>query len=149
MSKKNKKLKEHYTTKRASSVELKNREEIIQKFLKSPVPKNEILENLGLFLTTKNFSRMLFFYEIYQKIKDTEGVIMEFGLRWGQNLSLLIALRGMLEPYNVKRKIIGFDTFKGFLKEKKIDDGQYKRGTLSLPKDYERYLIELLSNLEK
>ena len=34
-------------------------------------------------------------------------------------------------------------------KEKKIDDGQYKRGTLSLPKDYERYLIELLSNLEK
>ena len=61
MSKKNKKLKEHYTTKRASSVELKNREEIIQKFLKSPVPKNEILENLGLFLTTKNFSRMLFF----------------------------------------------------------------------------------------
>ena len=55
MSKKNKKLKEHYTTKRASSVELKNREEIIQKFLKSPVPKNEILENLGLFLTTKNF----------------------------------------------------------------------------------------------
>mgnify|MGYP003951423933 FL=1 len=149
MRKKNKKLKEHYTTKRASSIELKNREEIIQKFLQSPVPKNEILENLGLFLTTKNFSRMLFFYEIYQKIKDTEGVIMEFGLRWGQNLSLLIALRGMLEPYNVKRKIIGFDTFKGFLKEKKIDDGQYKRGTLSLPKDYERYLIELLSNLEK
>ncbi len=149
MDKKTKKFTEHYTTKRASQKELKNRQEIINQFIKTPVPNNEILENLGLYLTTKNFSRMLFFYEIYKKIKDTEGVIMEFGLRWGQNLALLIAIRGMLEPYNIKRKIIGFDTFEGFLNEEKIDDGQYKKGTLSLPKNYKVYLDKLLSKLEK
>ena len=66
----------------------------------------EKLENLGLYLTTKNFSRMLFFNEIYRQILNTEGVIMEFGIRWGQNLSILVALRGAYEPYNIKRKII-------------------------------------------
>ena len=29
---------------------------------------------------------------------------MEFGVRWGQNLSLLAAVRAMFEPYNVKEK---------------------------------------------
>ena len=39
---------------------------------------------------------------------------MEFGVRWGQTLSILSALRGIFEPFNRHRKIIGFDTFAGF-----------------------------------
>ena len=48
-----------------------------------------------------------FIPNMYKKIIDVNGVIMEFGVRWGQNLSLLAAVRAMFEPYNVKRKIIG------------------------------------------
>jgi hypothetical protein len=146
---KNQKLKNHFVTKKSSSDELQNRDSLLKIFKKSPVYSDEIIENFGLFLTTKNFSRMLFFYEMYKKIVNNEGVIFEFGLRWGQNLSLLIALRGMLEPYNVKRKIIGFDTFEGFIKENKIDNNKYKKGTLSLPKNYYNYLNNLLEILEK
>ena len=80
----------------------------------TPLPPDEILPNLGLYLTSKNLSRLLFFYEMYKKIVDTHGVVMEFGVRWGQNLSLLSALRGIFEPFNRHRKIIGFDTFTGF-----------------------------------
>ena len=39
---------------------------------------------------------------------------MEFGVRWGQNLITLNNLRGIYEPFNHSRKIIGFDTFEGF-----------------------------------
>ena len=39
---------------------------------------------------------------------------MEFGVRWGQNLVTLSNLRGIYEPFNYSRKIIGFDTFEGF-----------------------------------
>ena len=56
----------------------------------------------------------------YIKIIHKEGVIMEFGIRWGQNTALLAALRGLYEPYNIKRKIkIGFDIFDGFKKNSK------------------------------
>ena len=99
-----------------SSSELENRKKLSHMLEKNPIDKKELIDNLGLFLNTKNFSRMLFFYEIYKQFLDVEGCIMEFGVRWGQNLSLLAAVRAMFEPYNVKkRKIIGFDTFQGFV----------------------------------
>jgi hypothetical protein len=80
----------------------------------APVPESEILANLGLFLTSKNLGRILFFYEIYKKIVNTHGIIIEFGVRWGQTLSLMTALRSIFEPFNRHRKIVGFDTFEGF-----------------------------------
>ncbi len=79
----------------------------------TPVSDDELLANLGLYLTSKNFSRLLFFYEIYCKVVNLHGVIMEFGTRWGQTVSVLAALRGIFEPFNRVRKIIGFDTFAG------------------------------------
>jgi hypothetical protein len=42
------------------------------------------------------------------------GVVMEFGTRWGPNMAQFAALRGIYEPFNRHRKIIGFDTFTGF-----------------------------------
>src|SRR5215831_7858631 len=80
----------------------------------APLPEDELLPNLGLYLSSKSLSRVLFFYEIYRKILHTHGVIMEFGVRWGQTLAILSALRGIFEPFNRHRKIIGFDTFEGF-----------------------------------
>ena len=89
---------------RASKGQKKNRDTLQKLFFNSPVSKNELLENLGLFLTSKNLARILFFHEIYKKIIHKEGVIMEFGIRWGQNTALLAALRGLYEPYNIKKK---------------------------------------------
>ena len=51
---------------------------------------------------------------IYAEIVPVHGVIMEFGVRWGQNLALFSNLRGIHEPFNYNRRIIGFDTFEGF-----------------------------------
>ncbi|MCX7971376.1 MAG: crotonobetainyl-CoA--carnitine CoA-transferase [Negativicutes bacterium] len=81
---------------------------------RSPVPDGEKIHNSGLFLTAKNLARILFFNEIYRKIVGLHGVIIEFGVRWGQTLSVLAALRAIYEPFNRHRRIIGFDTFSGF-----------------------------------
>lgn len=112
----------------------------------TPIPDDELLANLGLFLTSKNLSRLLFFYEIYQKIIHTHGIIAEFGVRWGQTLSLLSALRGIFEPFNRHRKIVGFDTFAGF-KGVGAEDGtqsKSKDGSFSVAEGYEDYLSNLL-----
>lgn len=113
----------------------------------APLPDDEIAANLGLFLTSKNLSRILFFYEIYRKVLPTHGVIMEFGVRWGQTLSLLAALRGIFEPFNRHRKIVGFDTFEGFRGVAEEDGGRSgcREGSFSVSPDYEEYLDSILS----
>lgn len=117
----------------------------------TPLPDDEILSNLGLYLTTKNLSRILFFYEIYKKILHAHGIIVEFGVRWGQTLSLMSALRGILEPFNRHRKVVGFDTFEGF-KGMSKQDGKICRcrdGSFSVPVDYEEYLKRILNLQEQ
>ena len=117
----------------------------------APLPDDELLPNLGLFLSSKAFARLLFFYEIYQKILHSHGVIVECGVRWGQTLSILSALRGSLEPYNRHRHIVGFDTFAGFKGLGKKDGKlcQSKDGSFSVSAGYEDYLTRILSLQEQ
>lgn len=126
--------------------------QIVKLFKNSPIPEDEILDNLGLYLTSKNLARILFFYEIYKKIiHNTHGVIIEFGVRWGPTLALMIALRSMFEPFNRHRKIIGFDTFEGFKGVSKEDGkvSKCKNGSFSVSEGYEFYLDKILECHEK
>ena len=71
---------------------------------------------------------------------------MEFCVRCGQNPITLNNLRGIHEPYNYSRKIIGFDTFEGFSGVSK-EDGDYeynKSGAFNVTKDHEEYLAQVL-----
>jgi len=119
---------------------------LMESFRTAPLPDDEMLANLGLFLTSKTLSRVLFFYELYKKIVTTHGVIMEFGVRWGQSLALLSALRGIFEPFNRHRKLIGFDTFEGFKGMAPEDGGACKcvDGSFSVSADYDQYLDRLI-----
>ena len=124
--------------------EIENRDSFVNKLLNTPIEKNEILQNLGLYVTRQNLSRMLFIHELYKKIINVHGVIIEFGVRWGQNLALFQNLRGIYEPYNYNRKIIGFDTFAGFPQVHSNDGNVVEDGDYSVTKDYDAYLDEVL-----
>ena len=93
---------------------------------------------------------LLFFFDIYKKIVNTHGVIMEFGVRWGQLLSLMSALRGIMEPFNRHRKIVGFDTFEGFKGIGKEDGEKCKcaDGSFSVSEGYEQYLSNIMKMQE-
>ena len=94
--------------------EQKRRDAFIELYKNNPIPDNEVLRNLGLFIRRQDLSRILFMNDLYKKIINVHGVVAEFGVRWGQNLALFESFRGIYEPYNLTRKIIGFDTFEGF-----------------------------------
>lgn len=130
----------------SSASEKDAQQQLVNLFRQAPLPDDEILANLGLFLTSQNLSRLLFFYEMYRKILHTHGIIVEFGVRWGQTLAVMAALRGIFEPFNRHRKIVGFDTFAGF-KGMSAQDGtacKCEDGSFSVPEGYERYLGQLL-----
>ena len=110
-----------------------------------PIPENELLNNLGLYIKRQNMSRIIFFYELYKKMVDVHGVAIMFGVRWGQDLALLETFRGMMEPFNHNRKIIGFDTFEGFPSVSAKDNlVLHKEGDLKVARNYEAYLTNVL-----
>jgi hypothetical protein len=111
-----------------------------------PIPYDQLLSNLGLFLESKQLARILFMDHIYKLAMEAHGVIIEFGTHWGQNTALFTALRGIYEPFNRHRKIIGFDTFQGFpsLSEKDGGSELMKLGKLNTGADYPAYLRKLL-----
>lgn len=121
--------------------------QLVKKLKEAPIPDDQLLSNLGLFLDSKSLSRILFMNYLYSKIIDVQGVIFDFGTRWGQNMALFSSLRGVYEPFNRHRKIIGFDTFTGFPAISYLDghSSMMQVGQLSVGENYDAYLSEVLS----
>jgi hypothetical protein len=111
----------------------------------APAPDAELLDNLGLYLTRQTLSRINFIQELYRQIVPVHGVIMEFGVRWGQNLALFSNLRGMLEPFNYNRKVVGFDTFAGFPGVSPEDGGKVSAGDYAVTPGYQGELEAILA----
>lgn len=97
----------------ASEEETQAYKNLVNLLRQCPIADDEILKDLPLFLTLSSLGHILFIDSLYRQILNIPGYIMEFGVRWGRNLSLFTSLRNLYEPYNVRRKIIGFDTFAG------------------------------------
>jgi hypothetical protein len=130
----------------ASNKELNNRSRQLELFQNSPIREEEKVAQVGLFQRRQELSKVLFLNELYQKLIHTHGVIMEFGTRWGQNLTTLSNLRGIYEPFNYNRKIIGFDTFEGFVgtSEKDGTENFIEDGAFSVSENYDEFLREVL-----
>jgi hypothetical protein len=131
---------------KSTETELERRQRFVSLMNKHTIPENEILMNMGLFLRRQLLSRIFFMNEMYQRIINVHGVIMEFGVRWGQNLALFENFRGMYEPYNYTRKLIGFDTFEGFpsVHDKDGKADVIAKGAFSVTKGFEDYLTQVL-----
>lgn len=132
-----------------SESEFELRDRFFELFRSCPIPQNELLSNLGLFMNGPALSRLLFMNELYQNILSVHGSIMEFGVRWGQNLALWSECRAMYEPYNHNRKIIGFDTFEGFPSVHEKDRGFAEAGDYAVVSQYEDYLKQILDYHEQ
>lgn len=125
------------------------REEFFRLFKDSPIPDEEMLRNLGLYIRRQELKRHLFMNELYKKIIDVNGIIVEFGTRWGQNLALFESFRGIYDPFNLYRKIVGFDTFEGFPSVTEKDGGFVSQNDYSVSENYEDYLEQIMQYHEQ
>jgi hypothetical protein len=127
------------------------RKQLVRLLKNCPIPENEILLNMGLFLVPQTLSRILFMDFLYRQILEIQGVVFDFGTRWGQNASIFTGLRGIYEPFNRLRKIVAFDSFSGFPKITK-SDGNSKmmvRNKYSVTSLYENYLAAIIALQEQ
>ncbi len=123
---------------RASREQRLARERLVALFRNSPIPDEQLLVNLGLYIRSSVLAKFLYVNELYRRIIPVPGVVMEFGVWWGQNLALFESLRGVYEPYNYTRKCIGFDTFAGY------PAGGPHAGEYAVSDDYLEHLRQVL-----
>jgi len=93
----------------------------------------EKLKNFPKYVPRQDITRFLVRYEIFKKILNVTGSIVECGVLHGGGLMTFAQLSSIFEHLNHERKIIGFDTFTGFANDGTIhDDKDYaKKGYLS------------------
>lgn len=127
------------------------RELLVELYRDSPLPIDHQLVNLGLYQRSTGVAKLLYLDELYRRILNIPGVIMEFGFWHGETLVRLFNLRAVYEPYNHTRKVIGFDTLTGYTGPTSKDgtDELVKDGQYSVPIDYESYLERLLTYHEQ
>jgi len=128
----------------STQTETDRKQVLVDRLRASRIPDAELLDNIGLYLTRQTLSRINFMQMLYQMIVPVHGVIMEFGVRWGQNMALFSTLRGIHEPFNYNRKIIGFDTFDGFPSVSLHDGGGVQPGDYGVVENWSEELEGIL-----
>lgn len=128
----------------SSEREISNRDKFIELWRKTPIREEDILWEMYLYLNRQTLTRLICLHEIYKMAMKVQGVIMQFGVFYGRDLSLFINLRGIYEPFKYTRKIIGFDTFEGLPELDKKDGNIGSKGDFSVPDNYEEYLESIL-----
>jgi len=131
---------------RASEVQRQNRENLKRLFAETPLPADDLLVNLPLYMRSSIVSKLLWVNELYELIAPLPGLVMEFGTWWGANLALFESLRAVHEPYNFNRRVIGFDTFSGYPEAKPEDgtDELVHQGAYSVGSAYRDHLEAVL-----
>lgn len=83
-------------------------------FEASTDPVEVRLENFPKYVRRQHLTRFLALYEIFKRIIQVKGSIVECGVNRGYGLMAWAKLSAVLEPVNLTRRIYGFDSFAGF-----------------------------------
>ena len=114
-------------------------------FVHNEVPAEDVVKNLGMWHPATYVARLVTFAELWQRyILQSEGSIVQFGVRYGQDFVWFTQLRGLYEPY-AYRSIIGFDTFEGHQGHTDVDgsDWMAQDGAFAVPDKFDEYLAAL------
>ena len=121
----------------ATAATMKARERLEALAQVSPMPIAEKMFNPFLYVRSSVLVKALVMDDLYRRIVNVPGALIEFGVWRGQNMVLLENLRAIHEPFNKGRNIVGFDTFDGYA------DGSYRAGP-----EYALHLMSLLDTHE-
>jgi hypothetical protein len=114
----------------------------------SPFSSLDRLRNFSLYTPRQDMTSFLVRYEIFKRVLDVQGSIIECGVLHGGGLMSWAQFSAIFEPTNHQRRIVGFDTFSGFPRLSKPDRsseaGEARPGGLAVDSyDHLQQCIEL------
>jgi hypothetical protein len=87
----------------------------LESYFDSSVGSNvEKLQNFSKYAPRQTLTNFLCRYEMFKRILNIQGNIVECGVLFGGGLMSFAQLSAIFEPVNHQRRVIGFDTFAGF-----------------------------------
>ena len=96
----------------------------------------EKLQHFTKYVPRQSLTKFISKYEIFKNVINIQGSIIECGVYLGGGLMTFAQFSAILEPVNHQRKIVGFDTFSGFVdlsKEDKKGKSEFsKKGGLAV-----------------
>lgn len=99
---------------RSTLVEINFRAALEKYCTDSPGSQYEKFENFPKYVSRQTISRYIALYEIFKNVLSVQGDIIECGVNWGGGLLWFAQISAALEPFNLQRRLVGFDTFEGF-----------------------------------
>lgn len=146
-------MQEHESSKTtlSSSLSLKSREKLFELMNNYPSSDDEKERSLFLFIRGSLMARLFGVQEVYQKIINIPGCIIDVGTWRGQTAVMCENLRSIYETLNLNRRIIAFDTFTGYKGFTSNDNSTslHKNGTYSTGEEYDELLKEIIELHEK
>jgi hypothetical protein len=83
-------------------------------FDSNPESWEKKMENFPKYIRRQNITRFLSLYEIFKRVINVKGSIVECGVYQGFGLMSWSKFSAIMEPVNLTRRIYGFDSFAGF-----------------------------------
>ena len=83
-------------------------------FERNPLPWESKMENFPKYVRRQNLTRFLALYEIFKRILEVKGSVVECGVNQGFGMMAWLKMSAIMEPVNLTRRIYGFDSFEGF-----------------------------------
>jgi len=83
-------------------------------FDRNPETWENKMGNFPKYVRRQNLTRFLVLYEIFKKVLNIKGSIVECGVNQGYGVMSWAKFSAIMEPVNLTRRIYGFDTFEGF-----------------------------------
>jgi hypothetical protein len=118
--------------------------------LENSVPLRDVLEAFPTYIRRYNMTRFLAHYELYKKIADLPGSIVECGIYRGAGLFTWAKLLEIFHAGDRLKKVIGFDNFAGFAGIDPDKDGreQPERAKVVGGWNAGRYYKEIIEHIE-
>lgn len=123
--------------------------ELAEAFETSSSSTTTKLANFPRYVRRQDLKRFLVRYELLKEVLEVKGSIIECGVNEGFGLMSWYHCSSMLEPENLTRRIIGFDTFEGFPSLGDEDRGQVAVEVGDLAADSESELRQLIEIHDK
>lgn len=81
-------------------------------------------KNFTKYVRRQDLARFMVQYEMFKRQLKIKGSVVECGVHHGAGVMAWAKISSILEPYNYRKKIIGFDTFEGFPSVADIDNSK-------------------------